>query len=229
MAASRQRVLSGMRPTGKLHLGNYLGALENWVRLQAEYECFYFVANWHVLTTDAEHSAEAGASTLEMMADWLGAGLDPERSTLFIQSRVPEHAELHLLFSMVVPVGWLEAGQCATQQVQGNAYVTSEGAWYLGAIVDPYGMTPELIEDNNASAEVAHYSAALCHLANISYRLGEKIPYDKVSGSVGKKALVTVAVVSDPDDALPLHGTFIGSASDPLGMEVHVSVTSGCT
>ena len=108
MAASRQRVLSGMRPTGKLHLGNYLGALENWVRMQAEYECFYFVANWHVLTTDAEHSAEAGASTLEMMADWLGAGLDPERSTLFIQSRVPEHAELHLLFSMVVPVGWLE-------------------------------------------------------------------------------------------------------------------------
>jgi tryptophanyl-tRNA synthetase len=108
MAGTTQRVLSGMRPTGRLHLGNYLGALENWARLQAEYECFYFVANWHVLTTAPESSAEAGASTLEMAADWLGAGLDPDRSTLFIQSRVPEHAELHLLFSMVVPVGWLE-------------------------------------------------------------------------------------------------------------------------
>ena len=108
MTGTMQRVLSGMRPTGRLHLGNYLGALENWVRLQSDFDCFYFVANWHVLTTSPDASAEAGASTLEMAADWLGAGLDPDRSTLFIQSRVPEHAELHLLFSMVVPVGWLE-------------------------------------------------------------------------------------------------------------------------
>ncbi len=108
MARERERVLSGMRPTGRLHLGNYLGALVNWVRLQDEYECFYFVANWHMLTTDAARSAEAGPNTIEMVADWLGAGLDPERSTLFIQSRVPEHAELHLLFSMIAPVGWLE-------------------------------------------------------------------------------------------------------------------------
>ena len=105
---ARQRVLSGMRPTGNLHLGNYLGALDNWVRLQDEYECFYFVANWHVLTTDATESGKAPAYTIEMAADWLGAGLDPERSTLFIQSLVPEHAELHLLFSMLTPVGWLE-------------------------------------------------------------------------------------------------------------------------
>jgi len=105
---SRQRVLSGMRPTGKLHLGNYLGALDNWVRLQDEYDCFYFVASWHALTTDAENSGQAPESTIEMLADWLGAGLDPQRSTLFIQSLVPEHAELHLLFSMVTPVGWLE-------------------------------------------------------------------------------------------------------------------------
>ena len=104
----RQRVLSGMRPTGKLHLGNYLGALDNWVRLQDEYDCFYFVATWHALTTDAENSGQAPDSTVEMLADWLGAGLDPDRSTLFIQSLVPEHAELHLLFSMVTPVGWLE-------------------------------------------------------------------------------------------------------------------------
>jgi len=105
---TKDRVLSGMRPTGKLHLGNYLGALENWVRMQDEYDCFYFVANWHALTTGAEAAAEIPGNTIEMAADWLGAGLDPERSTLFIQSLVPEHAELHLLFSMVTPLGWLE-------------------------------------------------------------------------------------------------------------------------
>jgi tryptophanyl-tRNA synthetase len=106
--SSKQRVLSGMRPTGNLHLGNYLGALDNWVRLQDDYDCFFFVASWHALTTDAQNSSQAPESTIEMAADWLGAGLDPERSTLFIQSLVPEHAELHLLFSMVTPVGWLE-------------------------------------------------------------------------------------------------------------------------
>jgi len=105
---TKTRVLSGMRPTGKLHLGNYLGALDNWVRMQDEFDCFYFIANWHALTTGAENVGEVPGNTIEMVADWLGAGLDPERSTLFIQSLVPEHAELHLLFSMVTPVTWLE-------------------------------------------------------------------------------------------------------------------------
>jgi tryptophanyl-tRNA synthetase len=97
-----------MRPTGKLHLGNHLGALANWVTLQDDYDCFYFVANWHALTTLAEDVREVPANTVEMVADWLAAGLDPQRSTLFIQSLVPEHAELHLLFSMITPVSWLE-------------------------------------------------------------------------------------------------------------------------
>jgi tryptophanyl-tRNA synthetase len=107
---ARERVLSGMRPTGRLHLGNYLGALDNWVRMQDEFDCFYFVANWHALTTleDNVREVDIPTNTLEMVADWLGAGLDPERSTLFIQSLVPEHAELSTLFSMVTPVGWLE-------------------------------------------------------------------------------------------------------------------------
>ena len=104
----KDRVLSGMRPTGKLHLGNYLGALENWVALQDTHDCFFFVADWHALTTGASKSAEVPGNTVEMVADWLGAGLDPARATLFIQSLVPEHAELHLLFSMVTPLGWLE-------------------------------------------------------------------------------------------------------------------------
>jgi tryptophanyl-tRNA synthetase len=97
-----------MRPTGRLHLGNLLGALDNWVRLQDAYDCFYFVADWHALTTDIPAKGEIAANTLEMVADWLGAGLDPERSTLFVQSLVPEHTELHLLFSMLTPVTWLE-------------------------------------------------------------------------------------------------------------------------
>jgi tryptophanyl-tRNA synthetase len=105
--ATRERVLSGMRPSGRLHLGNYLGALANWVTLQDDYDCFYFSADWHVLT-DRLDIAGVPEATIEMLADWLGAGLDPQRSTLFVQSLVPEHAELHLMFSMVTPVSWLE-------------------------------------------------------------------------------------------------------------------------
>jgi tryptophanyl-tRNA synthetase len=107
MTRAKDRVLSGMRPSGKIHLGNFLGALDNWVRMQDAYDCFFFVANWHALTDDQDTS-EVPGDTVEMLADWLGAGLDPERATLFIQSLVPEHAELHLLLSMVTPVGWLE-------------------------------------------------------------------------------------------------------------------------
>src|SRR5258706_2060821 len=97
-----------MRPTGRLHLGHLVGALSNWTRLQAEYDCFYFVADWHALTSDYADTARLTSFTYENVADWIGAGLDPERSTLFVQSLVPEHAELYLLLSMVVPVPWLE-------------------------------------------------------------------------------------------------------------------------
>jgi tryptophanyl-tRNA synthetase len=103
-----QRVLSGMRPTGRLHLGHYHGVLQNWVKLQHEYECFFFVADWHALTTHYEHPGVIGESTLDLVIDWLAAGVNPGSATLFIQSRVPEHAELHLLLSMVTPLGWLE-------------------------------------------------------------------------------------------------------------------------
>jgi tryptophanyl-tRNA synthetase len=115
---TRERVLSGMRPTGNLHLGNYLGALANWVTLQDGYDCFFFVANWHALTTGLDNVREVPGATIEMIADWLGAGLDPQRSTMFIQSLVPEHAELHLLFSMITPVGWLERVPTYKEQVE---------------------------------------------------------------------------------------------------------------
>ena len=108
MTNQKKRVLSGMRPTGKLHLGNYLGALANWVKLQDQYECFFFIADWHALTTDYADTSRVKSSCIEVMLDYLAAGLDPERSTLFIQSHVPQHAELHLLFSLITPLGWLE-------------------------------------------------------------------------------------------------------------------------
>src|SRR5215469_11327541 len=106
--SSKKRVLSGMRPTGKLHLGNYVGALQNWVRMQNEYESFHFIADWHALTTDYADTSSVKQNSIEVMLDWLAAGLDPEKCTMFIQSHVPAHAEVHLLFSMITPLGWLE-------------------------------------------------------------------------------------------------------------------------
>jgi len=102
------RVLSGMRPTGALHLGHYHGVLKNWVRLQAEHPCLFFVADWHALTTDYEKPGALQAVGTEMVIDWLAAGVDPNQATIFVQSLVPEHAELHLLLSMMTPLGWLE-------------------------------------------------------------------------------------------------------------------------
>jgi tryptophanyl-tRNA synthetase len=106
--ASGGRVLSGMRPTGRLHLGNYHGALRNWVQLQYHYECFFFIADWHMLTTGYEDTARLPEFVREVLIDWLAAGLNPGVATLFVQSHVPEHAELHLLLSMITPLGWLE-------------------------------------------------------------------------------------------------------------------------
>ena len=98
-----------MRPTGKLHLGNYMGALHNWVKLQnTQYECYFFIADWHALTTDYADTSNVASATLEVMKDYLAAGLDPAKSVLFLQSKVLEHAELFLLFSMITPLGWLE-------------------------------------------------------------------------------------------------------------------------
>src|SRR5215475_3858884 len=102
------RVLSGMRPTGRMHIGHYHGALKNWVRLQEEHECLFFAADWHALTTHFDESEAISDTVWEMFVDWLAAGLDPTRATIFIQSRVPEHAELTLLLGMIAPVGWLE-------------------------------------------------------------------------------------------------------------------------
>lgn len=107
-SAPRKRVLSGMQPSGLLHLGNWLGALDNWKMLQADYDCFFFVADWHALSTNYENTSRLREFSRELVIDWLAAGIDPTRSTVFVQSHVPDHAVLHLLLSMIVPLSWLE-------------------------------------------------------------------------------------------------------------------------
>ena len=104
----KDRVLSGMRPTGFMHIGHYHGALKNWVKLQSQFECFYFVADWHALTSHYDDPRVIETSTFDMVTDWLAAGLDPNQSTIFLQSQVPQHAELSLLLGMITPLGWLE-------------------------------------------------------------------------------------------------------------------------
>jgi tryptophanyl-tRNA synthetase len=115
---TRQRVLSGMRPTGRLHLGHLVGALQNWVNLQATYDCFYCVVDWHALTTNYADTSEIVPTAYDNVADWIGAGLDPERSTFFVQSLVPEHAELYLLFQMITPIPWLERVPTYKEQIE---------------------------------------------------------------------------------------------------------------
>jgi tryptophanyl-tRNA synthetase len=116
--AKLKRVLSGMRPTGRLHIGHFFGALSNWLKLQEEYECFFFVADWHALTTHYEDTSSVAENTLQVATDWLAVGLDPTKSTLFIQSEVLEHAELHVLLSMITPLSWLERVPTYKEQIE---------------------------------------------------------------------------------------------------------------
>jgi len=118
LTTQKRIILSGNRPTGRLHLGNYTGALENWVSLQESYRCYFMVADWHVLTTDYEHTAEIPEQTHEMLIDWISAGINPERSTVFVQSQVKEHAELYLLFAMLVTTARLERNPTLKEQVR---------------------------------------------------------------------------------------------------------------
>lgn len=121
-----------MRPTGRMHIGHYFGVLKNWVKLQEEYECVFGVADWHALTTSFEDTENLKKNGVEMVMDWLGVGIDPEKCILMIQSLVPEHAELHLLFSMITPVGWLERNPVLKQQLQDMGLKEAVGYGHLG-------------------------------------------------------------------------------------------------
>ena len=155
----RQRVLSGMRPTGALHLGHYHGALKNWVRLQQAYDCFFFVADWHALTTHYQDKSVVERNVYDMVVDWLAAGLDPEQCTLFIQSRMPEHAELFTLLAMSTPHSWLERMPSYKDQVEKNRELATYG--FLGypllqaadILIYKAGLVP-VGEDQSAHVEV---------------------------------------------------------------------------
>ncbi len=144
----KPRVVSGMRPTGKLHLGHLVGALNNWATLQEQYDCFYFVADWHALTSDYADPSEIVANAYDNAADWVAAGLDPERSTLFIQSLVPEHAELFLLLSMTIPIPWLERVPTYKEQIE---QLSEKDLSTLGFLGYPLLQTADIIIYN------AHY------------------------------------------------------------------------
>jgi len=115
---SRKRILSGMRPSGKLHLGNFFGALDSWVKLQDDYDCFFFAADWHALSSEYANTGIIKESIKDMFLDWLSAGMDPQKSTIFIQSNILEHAELHVLLSMITPLSWLERNPTYKEQQQ---------------------------------------------------------------------------------------------------------------
>jgi tryptophanyl-tRNA synthetase len=141
-SGGKPRVLSGMRPTGKLHLGHLVGALHNWAALQEKYDCFYFVADWHALTSDYADTSGIVESAYDMVADWIAGGLDPERSTLFVQSLVPEHAELFLLLSMTVPIPWLERVPTYKEQLD---QLTEKDLSTLGFLGYPLLQTADII------------------------------------------------------------------------------------
>ena len=132
MGVTRKRVVSGMRPTGRLHLGHLVGALQNWVDLQRDYECFYFVADWHALTSEYAATEGIVENALDNVADWIAAGIDPEKSTLFVQSLIPEHAELYLLLQMVTPIPWLERVPTYKEQIEQLAEKDLSNLGFLG-------------------------------------------------------------------------------------------------
>jgi len=215
-SSPRPRVLSGMRPTGKLHLGNYMGALANWVKLQDQYECYFFIADWHALTTDYADPSNIASNTLEVMLDYLAAGLDPEKSTLFLQSRVPQHAELALLLGMSTPLGWLERVP-SYKEMQEN--LTNRDLTTYGFLGYPVLMASDILlyqadfvpvgQDQQAHVELTREVA---RRFNSFYKLGERdvlpepkvllTPSPKLPGTDGRKmskSYGNTILLSDPE------------------------------
>jgi tryptophanyl-tRNA synthetase len=140
--SAKKRVLSGMRPTGRLHLGNYVGALANWVELQNTHDCLFFIADLHALTTDYADTSNITSNSKEVLLDWLAAGLDPDKCVMFMQSHVPQHSELHLLLSMITPLGWLERVPTYKEQIQNLANRDLNTYGFLGY---PVLMTVDIV------------------------------------------------------------------------------------
>src|SRR5260221_5243033 len=160
MTAVRKRVVSGMRPTGKLHLGHLVGALQNWVALQEQYDSFYFVADWHALTSDFADTSGLTTYAVDNVIDWIAAGLDPERSTFFVQSMVPEHAELYLLLSMVVPVPWLERVPTYKEQQEALSDKDLSSIGFLGYPLEERSLS----RSEEHTSELQSHSDLVCRL-----------------------------------------------------------------
>ncbi|MBI1920411.1 MAG: tryptophan--tRNA ligase [Geobacter sp.] len=150
---SNKRIVSGMRPTGKLHLGHYHGVLSNWLKLQEEYECFFFAADWHSLTTEYDNTSAIKGNTRDMVLDWLAFGIDPEKSVIFEQSLVPQHAELNLILSMITPVSWLERNP-TYKEMQEN--LASKDLQTFGFLGYPVLMCADIIVYKAARVPVGH-------------------------------------------------------------------------
>ncbi len=200
-SSSRPRVLSGMRPTGKLHLGNFMGALANWVKLQEQYECYFFIADLHALTTDYADTSQVATNTLEVALDFLSAGLNPENCTIFVQSQVKQHYELPLLLGMITPLGWLERVPSYKEMIENLAQKDLTTYGFLGYPVlmasDILLYQPQFVpvgQDQQAHVELTR---EIARRFNQFYKLGEQevlpepkvllTPSPKLPGTDGRK------------------------------------------
>ncbi len=212
-------MLSGMRPTGKLHLGNYMGALANWVKLQDEYECYFFIADWHALTTDYEDTSKVAENTIEAMLDYLAAGLDPERSVLFLQSRVLQHAELFLLLGMITPLGWLERVPSYKEQQENLSSKDLSSIGFLGypllQAADILIYQPQFVPVGHDQAAHVELTREVARRFNNLYKLnGEEVlpepkvlltPSPKLPGTDGRKmskSYGNTIMMTDPEPVL---------------------------
>ncbi len=209
------RVLSGMRPSGKLHLGHYHGVLENWLKLQKQYECFFFAADWHALTTEYADPKEIRENTWEMVVDWLAVGIDPEVSTVFVQSSIKEHAELFVLLSMITPLGWLERNPTYKEQLK---EITGKDLHTFGFLGYPVLQTADIIIYKAQKVpvgidQVPHVELSREITRRFNYFYGELFPEPetlltdapKVLGTDGRKmskAYNNAVYLSDPPDVV---------------------------
>ncbi len=219
ISSSRPRVLSGMRPTGKLHLGNYMGALANWVKLQDQYECYFFIADWHALTTDYADTSLIVPNTKDVLLDYLAAGLDPARSVLFLQSKVLQHAELNLLLGMITPLGWLERVPTYKEQQQNLSGKDLSNIGFLGYPLlmasDILLYQPQFVPVGNDQTAHVELTREVARRFNQFYKLGGQevlpepkvllTPSPKLPGTDGRKmskSYGNTILMTDPEPAV---------------------------